>query len=84
MESMAYVAGLAPSVSYLTEYPSAEGIEAFAVEVFSNTQKTERWMTRPRASFNNLSPREYMSGGDDGAMRKVLESLIAINFGIYT
>jgi len=41
-------------------------------------------MTRPRASFNNLSPREYMSGGDDGAMRKVLESLIAINFGIYT
>lgn len=72
------------SVSNLVEHPTVAGVEAFALEVFSNPAKSEKWMTRQRASLGGRSPRECISHGDVDAMREVLDKLIAINFGIYT
>ena len=66
------------------EHPSAEIIWARAVEVFGNEVKAKIWMSQPRSIFNNRSPQQIADGGDAIEQRAVLESLIGIDYGIFS
>ena len=63
---------------------TVDSIETFAREVFGSQENAEKWMTRPRACFAGQSPRQFIRSGDTVALRKVLDRLIDINYGLYS
>ena len=65
-------------------HPSANIIWARAVEVFGNQDKAKRWMNLPRPIFNDRSPQQIADDGDAAEQRSVLESLIAIDYGLFS
>jgi Protein of unknown function (DUF2384) len=73
-----------PELKAQLEHPSAEIIWARAVEVFGNEGKATNWMQQPRPIFNNRSPQQVAEDGDTAEQREVLESLIAIDYGLFS
>jgi uncharacterized protein (DUF2384 family) len=74
----------APALKAQLEHPSREIIWARAVEVFGNEGKARNWMDQPRPIFNNRSPRQIADDGHAAEQRAVLESLIAIDYGLFS
>jgi uncharacterized protein (DUF2384 family) len=74
----------APELKAQLEHPSAEIIWARAVEVFGNEGKAKTWMNQPRPLFHNRSPQQIADDGDAAEQRAVLESLIAIDYGLFS
>lgn len=74
----------APELKAALEHPSAEIIWSRANEVFGNEDKAKTWMNQPRPIFGNRSPQQIATGGNVAEQRCVLESLIAIDYGLFT
>ena len=74
----------APQLKAELEHPSGEIIWARAVEVFGNEGKAKTWMNQPRSIFNNRSPRQIADDGNATEQRTVLESLIAIDYALFS
>lgn len=64
--------------------PTAEAIWARAVEVFGDETKARSWLTSSRAIFGGHSPAELVSSADPAQLRRVLEVLIRIDYGVFS
>ena len=73
-----------PELKEQIDHPSATIIWARAVEVFGNPDKAMKWMSQPRPIFNNRTPLQIAGDGDEAQQRAVLESLIAIDYGLFS
>ncbi len=66
------------------QHPTAEAIWARAVEVFGNEAKARSWLTSRREIFEGHSPEELVSTADPAQLRRVLEVLIRIDYGVFS
>ena len=66
------------------QHPTAEAIWARAVEVFGNEAGARSWLTSSREIFGGHSPEELVSTADPTQMRRVLEVLIRIDYGVFS
>jgi uncharacterized protein (DUF2384 family) len=64
--------------------PTPEAIWARALEVFGDETKARSWMTSQRLIFDGNSPEELVSTGDTLQLRRVLETLIRIDYGVFS
>jgi uncharacterized protein (DUF2384 family) len=80
----------APSVtspedlSQQLQHPSAKAIWSRAAEVFGDEEKARSWMTSCRDIFGGHSPEELASSADPAQLRRVLEVLIRIDYGVFS
>ncbi len=73
-----------PELKEQLDHPSAAVIWARAVEVFGDPVKAMKWKNQPRPIFNNRTPQQIADDGDEAQQRAVLESLIAIDYGLFS
>ena len=66
------------------KHPTAKAIWNRAVEVFGDEAKARNWMTSGRDIFNRRSPEELVSTAEASQLRRVLEVLIRIDYGVFS
>jgi uncharacterized protein (DUF2384 family) len=66
------------------EHPTAEAVWSRAVEVFGGTEKAKSWMTSRRDIFDGRCPEQLVVTGDPSQLRLVLETLIQIDYGVFS
>jgi uncharacterized protein (DUF2384 family) len=66
------------------EHPTAEAIWSRASEVFGGEEKARNWMASGRDIFSGRSPEELVSSADPSQLRRVLEVLIRIDYGVFS
>ncbi len=66
------------------QHPTAEAIRARAVEVFGDEAGARSWLASSREIFGGHSPEELVSTADPAQMRRVLEVLIRIDYGVFS
>jgi uncharacterized protein (DUF2384 family) len=64
--------------------PTTEAVRARALEVFGDEAKAQSWMTSQRTIFDGKSPEQLISTGDATQLRRVLETLIRIDYGVFS
>jgi uncharacterized protein (DUF2384 family) len=66
------------------QHPTAEAIWARAVEVFGDEAGARSWLASSREILGGHSPEELVSTADPAQMRRVLEVLIRIDYGVFS
>jgi uncharacterized protein (DUF2384 family) len=66
------------------EHPTAQAVWARAIEVFGDEERARSWLTSSREIFGGCSPEELISTADPGQLRRVLEVLIRIDYGVFS
>jgi len=66
------------------QHPTAEIVWKRAIEVFGDNAKAKSWMTSPRQIFDGSSPDQLICGANPDRLRQVLETLIRIEYGVYS
>lgn len=66
------------------EHPSANAIWNRALEVFGEETKARSWMNSPRDIFGGRTPQDLVATGDAGEQRRVLETLLRIDYGVFS
>ena len=66
------------------QHPTAEAIWARAVEVFGDEARARSWLTSSREIFGGHSPEELVSTADPTQLRRILEVLIRIDYGVFS
>lgn len=66
------------------EHPDAQAIWSRALEVFGDQAKAQSWMNTPRAIFNGRTPQELVASGQVAEQRRVLETLLRIDYGVFS
>ena len=66
------------------DHPTAEIVWQRALEVFGDAEKARGWMDTRRAIFDDRSPQELVAAGDGASLRRLLESLIRIEYGVFS
>jgi uncharacterized protein (DUF2384 family) len=66
------------------QHPTAEAIWDRAVEVFGDEAKAQSWLTSRREILGGHSPEELVSTADPAQLRRVLEVLIRIDYGVFS
>lgn len=66
------------------QHPAAEIVWKRALEVFGDEAKAKSWMTSPRPIFDGSSPEQLISMANLDGLRHVLETLILIEYGVYS
>jgi len=66
------------------EHPSASVIWDRALEVFGDEGKARHWMNAPRDIFEDRSPEQLVATGDAAELRRVLQVLIRIDYGVFS
>jgi putative toxin-antitoxin system antitoxin component (TIGR02293 family) len=66
------------------EHPSANAIWNRALEVFGDETKARSWMNSPRDTFGGRTPQDLVATGDVGEQRRVLETLLRIDYGVFS
>ncbi len=66
------------------QHPTADAIWARAVEVFGDEAEARSWLTSRRGIFGGHSPEELVSTADPAQLRRVLEVLIRIDYGVFS
>jgi uncharacterized protein (DUF2384 family) len=64
--------------------PTGEAIWNRAVEIFGDEVKAKSWMTSSREVFDGRSPQQLVSTADASQLRRVLEVLIRIDYGVFS
>jgi uncharacterized protein (DUF2384 family) len=65
------------------DHPTAEIVWKRALEVFGDGEKARGWMDTQRAIFDGRSPQQLVASGDAALLRRVLEALIRIEYGVF-
>jgi uncharacterized protein (DUF2384 family) len=65
-------------------HPTTEAIWARAVEVFGDEVRARSWLSSSRQIFGGHSPEELVSTADPAQLRRVLEVLIRIDYGVFS
>ena len=66
------------------EHPDAQAIWSRALEVFGDQAKAQSWMNTPRAIFSGRTPQELVASGQAAEQRRVLETLLRIDYGVFS
>ena len=66
------------------EHPSANAIWNRALEVFGEETKVRSWMNSPRDIFGGRTPQDLVATGDAAEQRRVLETLLRIDYGVFS
>jgi uncharacterized protein (DUF2384 family) len=66
------------------QHPTAEAIWARAVEVFGDEARARSWLASSRELFGGHSPEELVSTADPAQLRRILEILIRIDYGVFS
>jgi uncharacterized protein (DUF2384 family) len=66
------------------EHPSANAIWNRALEVFGEETKARSWMNSPRDFFGGRAPKDLVATGDAEEQRRVLETLLRIDYGVFS
>jgi uncharacterized protein (DUF2384 family) len=66
------------------EHPTEEAVWKRAMEVFGDETKARSWMGSQRPIFDGNSPEQLMLLNGPGGARRVLETLIRIEYGVYS
>lgn len=66
------------------EHPSAQAIWSRALEVFGDEAKARSWMDSPRDAFGGRTPQDLVATGDFSEQRRVLETLLRIDYGVFS
>lgn len=64
--------------------PTAEAIWSRAIEIFGDETKAKSRITTRRDIFDGQSPQELIATGDASQLRRVLEVLIRIDYGVFS
>jgi uncharacterized protein (DUF2384 family) len=66
------------------QHPTAEAVWTRAVEVFGDEATARSWLTSSRGIFGGHSLEELVSTADPAQLRRVLEILIRIEYGVFS
>jgi uncharacterized protein (DUF2384 family) len=66
------------------QHPTAEAIWKRAVEIFGDETKGKSWIAARRDIFDGQSPQQLIATGDVSQLRRVLEVLIRIDYGVFS
>jgi uncharacterized protein (DUF2384 family) len=66
------------------EHPKASAIWARALDTFGDELTARRWMNTPRDIFGGRSPQQLVDTGDASEQRRVLTTLIRIDYGVFS
>lgn len=77
------VAGL-PELKIQLEHPTPQIVQARAREVFGDDATAAGWMSDPLPILDDRSPDEMVASGDPRNLRRVLEVLISIDYGMFS
>ena len=64
--------------------PNADAIRNRAVEIFGDEGKARDWMNTPRDLFGGRTPEDLIRSGGPEELRRVLEILIRIDYGVFS
>lgn len=68
-------------------HPNPNAVWARALEVFGEESKARHWMNgmnAPGDIFDGRSPQELLATGDPTEQRRVLATLIRIDYGVFS
>jgi putative toxin-antitoxin system antitoxin component (TIGR02293 family) len=66
------------------EHPSASVIWERALEIFGDEKKARHWMSSPRDIFEDRSPEQLIATGEAAELRRILQVLIRIDYGVFS
>ncbi len=66
------------------QHPTARAVWSRADEVFGDEEKARSWMTSGREIFGGRSPEELVATAEPAQLRRVLEALIRIDYGVFS
>ena len=66
------------------QHPDADSVWRRAREVFGEEAKAHGWMNTARDIFGGRSPQELVSTGNPAELRRVLEVLLRIDYGVFS
>jgi uncharacterized protein (DUF2384 family) len=66
------------------EHPTASAVWEQALEVFGDHARALSWMETPRGVLDGCSPREWVASGDVTQLRRILEELVRIDYGMFS
>jgi uncharacterized protein (DUF2384 family) len=64
--------------------PTAEAIWNRAVEILGDEVKAKIWMNSRREIFDGRSPEQLVATADGSQLRRVLEVLVRIDYGVFS
>lgn len=73
-----------PELKMQLQHPTPEVVQARALEVFGDEAMAAGWMSDPLPILDGRSPAEMVASGDAGNLRRVLEILISIDYGMFS
>jgi uncharacterized protein (DUF2384 family) len=66
------------------EHPKAGAIWARALDTFGDESMARHWMNTPRDIFGGRSPQQLIDTGDASEQRRVITTLIRIDYGVFS
>jgi uncharacterized protein (DUF2384 family) len=66
------------------EHPRASAIWARALDTLGDESTAQHWMNTPRDIFGGRSPQQLVDTGDASEQRRVLTTLIRIDYGVFS
>jgi uncharacterized protein (DUF2384 family) len=73
-----------PELKMQLEHPTPGFVQARALEIFGDDATAAGWMSDPLPILDGRSPAEMVASGDPGNLRRVLEILISIDYGMFS
>jgi uncharacterized protein (DUF2384 family) len=65
-------------------HPTPEAVRNRALEVFGDEVKAKSWMNSAREIFDGHSPQQLIDSGEASQLRRILEALIRIDYGVFS
>ncbi|MGA7462831.1 MAG: MbcA/ParS/Xre antitoxin family protein [Candidatus Korobacteraceae bacterium] len=66
------------------QHPDPSTVWNRALEVFGDEAKAASWMKTGREIFGGRSPEQLVATGDPSLQRRVLETLLRIEYGVFS
>jgi uncharacterized protein (DUF2384 family) len=66
------------------EHPTPEIVHTRVLEVFGDDAKAAGWLADPLPILDGKSPNEMVASGEPESLRRVLEILISIDYGLFS
>ena len=75
---------LADQLAAQLQNPDGASVWRRALEVFGDEARAQDWMNTSRPIFEGRSPQELISTGNPLELRRVLEVLLRIDYGVFS
>ena len=79
---MAIARTSAAELQVLVEHPSEPAIREYAIDVFGDADRAEEWIQSEIPSLGGKSPASLLGTAEDESLRRVIKTLIQIDYGV--